>query len=132
MAASCAQSTGNAGSIAAQGWRPSCCCVRRLTKAVAAARLGCGTAASSAIGSQEFEGRGAEELNAELAQALQKVFSQPKVFDTKALCIYPGAQCWNLYLDALVLDFGGNLLDALVLASRAALFDLRYVPGSSA
>ncbi len=37
------------------------------------------------------------------------------------LCIIPGKQCWIVHVDATVLDSGGNLLDAIVLASRAAL-----------
>ena len=114
---------------------------------------------SAAIASQSFEGRGADDVNADLGQVLQKVLSQPGAFDLDALGIYPGVQCWNLYLDALVrpravraavaspgaatrsraplsrglwrravqvLDFGGNLVDALLLASRAALADLRF------
>ena len=57
---------------------------------------------SAAIASQAFEGRGADEINAELGTVLQKALSQPSAFDLAALSIYPGVQCWNLYLDALV------------------------------
>jgi len=32
-----------------------------------------------------------------------------------------GRQCWILYVDAVVLDASGNLLDALMLAVSAAL-----------
>jgi len=41
------------------------------------------------------------------------------------LCIIPGEQCWILYVDALILDYGGNLIDALFMGTRAAIFDTR-------
>lgn len=41
------------------------------------------------------------------------------------LCIIPGEQCWILYVDALVLDYGGNLVDAVFMGTRAAIFDTR-------
>ncbi|KAF8940260.1 Exosome complex component RRP42 [Dissophora ornata] len=41
------------------------------------------------------------------------------------LCIIPGQQCWILYVDALVLDYGGNLVDAIFMGARAAIFDTR-------
>jgi exosome complex component RRP42 len=33
----------------------------------------------------------------------------------------PGKTCWLVYVDALVLNDGGNVLDALSIAARAAL-----------
>jgi len=45
------------------------------------------------------------------------------VIDFKKLCLLPGQQCWIIYVDALVLDSGGNLFDALSIATRAALYN---------
>lgn len=45
--------------------------------------------------------------------------------DLKSLCIIPGAQCWIIYVDVLVLDYDGNLLDTIFLATRAALQNTR-------
>jgi exosome complex component RRP42 len=41
--------------------------------------------------------------------------------DLRGLCILAGKTCWVLYVDALVLNDGGNVLGALALAARAAL-----------
>ena len=41
------------------------------------------------------------------------------------LCIIPGQQCWILYIDALILDYGGNLMDAIMMGTRAAVFDTK-------
>jgi exosome complex component RRP42 len=43
--------------------------------------------------------------------------------DLEALCIIPGQKCWVLYIDALVLDSAGSLLDAISLCTKAALSD---------
>jgi exosome complex component RRP42 len=45
--------------------------------------------------------------------------------DLASLAILPGHAVWVVHVDALVLDFGGNLLDALALAARGALWDAR-------
>lgn len=41
--------------------------------------------------------------------------------DLKSLCVLPGKTCWVVYVDALLLNDGGNVLDALSIAARAAL-----------
>lgn len=41
--------------------------------------------------------------------------------DLKSLCLVPGKTCWVVFVDALVLNDGGNVLDALSIATRAAL-----------
>ncbi|ORY01413.1 ribosomal protein S5 domain 2-like protein [Basidiobolus meristosporus CBS 931.73] len=76
--------------------------------------------------SQQFEGRGADELNIELTQLLAKVLDGPQGgINLEKLCIIPGAQCWVIYIDATILDYSGNILDALFIATRAALFNTR-------
>ena len=59
--------------------------------------------------------------------------------DMKTLCILPGKQCWVVFVDAMVslslwlvytvkvMDSGGNLFDAISIATRAALVATRYV-----
>lgn len=51
--------------------------------------------------------------------------------DLKSLCIIPNQSCWVLNVDVLVLDFGGNLLDAIFSAVRGALYDTKYDDPSS-
>lgn len=41
--------------------------------------------------------------------------------DLPSLCVIPGKACWLVYVDALLLNDGGNVLDALSVATRAAL-----------
>ncbi|KAF9093530.1 Exosome complex component RRP42 [Mortierella sp. GBA35] len=97
--------------------------------------------------SQQFEGRGADELNNELTQMMTRFLSHNTLstsstttptstsstgtnngaggINLSKLCIIPGEQCWILYVDALVLDYGGNLVDAVFMGTRAAIFDTR-------
>lgn len=80
---------------------------------------------SAASASQEFEGRGGEDLNSELTSLLGQILSRATCLDLRSLCLIPRLQCWVLHVDALVLDVGGNVVDAIMLACRAALADLR-------
>jgi len=73
--------------------------------------------------SPEFEGRGANALNVELATVIHRMLQNSNVIDLSKLCLLEGLKCWIIYVDALVLDSGGNLFDALSIATRAALFD---------
>lgn len=75
--------------------------------------------------SPEFEGRGAELLNLELAQSLERMMKNSSALDLKSLCIIPKLQCWIIYVDVLVLDSDGNLFDAISIATRAALFNTK-------
>ncbi|KAJ2015055.1 hypothetical protein GGI03_001302 [Coemansia sp. RSA 2337] len=71
---------------------------------------------------QEFEGRGAEEINVELTQLLDRILNGPQSgLDLKKLCIIPKQAYWVLHIDALVLDVKGSIVDTLVWATRAAL-----------
>ena len=45
--------------------------------------------------------------------------------DLRTLCIAPGRHCWAVYVDVLVLESGGSLLDTMALAVYAALLDTR-------
>lgn len=75
--------------------------------------------------SQAFEGRGAQELNNELTETIQRILCQDAALNMEKLCILPGRLCWTLFIDALVLDNGGNLLDCIMLGIRAALSDTK-------
>ncbi|KAJ1915248.1 hypothetical protein H4219_004412 [Mycoemilia scoparia] len=75
---------------------------------------------------QEFEGRGADEVNLELSQLLDRLLNGPQCgIDFDQLCIIPKQAYWVLYVDALVLDYDGNPIDALMMTTRAALADTR-------
>jgi len=69
-----------------------------------------------------FEGRrGGEEIEAEMAALFTRFFDQSEVCDLKALSVVPAAWCWAIYIDILILEVGGNLIDASSLAIKAAL-----------
>ncbi|OWM87371.1 exosome complex component RRP42 [Punica granatum] len=73
-----------------------------------------------------FEGRGDEELSAELSIALQRCLLGGKSgagagIDLSSLVVVEGKVCWDLYIDGLVVSSDGNLLDALGAAVKAAL-----------
>ncbi|KAF5208226.1 Exosome complex component rrp42, partial [Thalictrum thalictroides] len=65
-----------------------------------------------------FEGRGGEELSAELSVALQRCLLGGKSgagtgINLSSLVVVEGKMCWDLYIDGLVVSSDGNLLDAL-------------------
>lgn len=77
--------------------------------------------------SLEFEGRGADEMNAVLSAMLRNLLQNARTLDWRSLCISEGKQCWIVYVDCLVLDSAGNLFDALSIATKSALFNTRFV-----
>lgn len=79
----------------------------------------------TANASPEFEGRGGEAVATKIRLALAKTYSSPKCFDLESLAVIPGRQVWVLYVDVLVLECGGSLLDAVAIAVKAALYDLK-------
>ena len=95
---------------------------------------GCGRLQASVelspCASPQFEGRGGEELALRLSNILESALA-PSCFDGTAgidlrgLGIVDGKSCWLLYVDALVLNRGGNLLDAISIAAKAALGNTR-------
>jgi exosome complex component RRP42 len=81
---------------------------------------------SSPSASQQFEGRGADEINNTLTLAIDRLLNGPQSgLDLENLCIIPGQQCWVIYIDAMVMDAAGNLLDCIVMTTRAALYNTR-------
>lgn len=73
----------------------------------------------------EFEGRGGEELATAISSGLAQSYRTPKCLDLDSLCIVAGIQVWVLHVDVLILECGGSLLDAISVAVKAALYDLR-------
>ncbi|KND00790.1 uncharacterized protein SPPG_09154 [Spizellomyces punctatus DAOM BR117] len=73
-----------------------------------------------------FEPRDIEDMCNEYSQFMNRVLNGSHGgVDLKALCIIPGSTCWILNIDVLVLDYGGNLLDAIFMATRGALHNTR-------
>ncbi|KAJ3339957.1 Exosome complex component RRP42 [Gonapodya sp. JEL0774] len=63
-----------------------------------------------------------QSLSTELSQSVSRLLNGPGGgLDLKSLCIIPRRTCWILYVDAMILDSSGPLLDPLHLGVRAAL-----------
>ncbi|KDQ20856.1 hypothetical protein BOTBODRAFT_100718 [Botryobasidium botryosum FD-172 SS1] len=65
-----------------------------------------------------------DELSDELSSLLQSILSHT-LTPSEQLTLVPGKKAWFISLDALILSDAGNAHDALFIAARAALWDLR-------
>lgn len=61
---------------------------------------------SSANATPAFEGRGGEQLAAELSRFLYLAHSP--ILNLSKLCIVSGQSCWKLFVDVLILECGGK------------------------
>ncbi len=94
---------------------------------------------SSALAAANLQGSHADEtINDELALVMERILGVDSsnttgggkgkgVLDLDSLIILPGKLCWIVYVDAMILDIGGNLFDAISIATRAALYNTTYV-----
>ncbi|ABU81393.1 exosome complex protein Rrp42 [Ignicoccus hospitalis] len=78
------------------------------------------------LASSEFEPGPPDENAIELARVIDRALREPGVIDLKELVLIPGEKVLVVWLDVYVLDHDGNLFDASMLASMAALLDTRY------
>ncbi|AFZ70200.1 RNase PH-related exoribonuclease [Caldisphaera lagunensis DSM 15908] len=77
------------------------------------------------LASPQFEPGPPDENAIELARVIDRSLRDPKAVDLKSLVIRPGDKVWMLWLDLYILDYDGNLFDASMLASMAALSTAR-------
>ena len=57
----------------------------------------------------------------ELARVIDRSLREVRAVDLEALVLRPGEKVWNVWVDVYVLDHDGNLFDASMLATMAAL-----------
>ena len=76
----------------------------------------------SANATPAFEGKGGDDLATEISNTLATAYQTRNAFDLRTLCILPHKKCWKIYVDALILQCGGNLFDAVGAAVKAALY----------
>lgn len=57
----------------------------------------------------------------EVSRVVDRAIRAAEAIDLKALCVTPGEKTWVCYVDIHVLDHGGNLIDAALLAALGAL-----------
>ncbi|KAB5594156.1 Exosome complex component RRP43 [Ceratobasidium theobromae] len=74
-----------------------------------------------AICSPKFRpGPPAEEAQM-LSEKINDILTSSGAIDLKTLCIHPGKAAWVIYVDAVCINYDGNILDATMLAVVAAL-----------
>jgi exosome complex component RRP42 len=77
------------------------------------------------LASPEFEPGPPDENAIELARVIDRALRESKTIDLKKLSIIPGEKVWVVWVDIYVLDHDGNLFDASMLATMAALLDAK-------
>jgi len=69
----------------------------------------------------EWEARPPSPQAIEVARVVDRGIRESKCLDFKKLCIREGELVWVVFIDGYVMNFDGNMFDALSLASLAAL-----------
>lgn len=77
------------------------------------------------IASPEFEAGPPTEKAIELARVVDRGIRESKAIDLKKLCIKKGEKVWMLFLDIIIMNYDGNLIDAAGIAGIAALLDTK-------
>ena len=73
----------------------------------------------------DFEPGPPDERSVELARVTDRCIREAGVVDLEKLVISEGEKVWMIFLNLHVLDYDGNLMDAAVLGSVAALINTR-------
>jgi exosome complex component RRP42 len=73
----------------------------------------------------DFEPGPPDERSVELSRVTDRCMREAKVVDLEKLCILEGKKVWMVFLDLHILDYDGNLMDAAVLGSMAALMNTK-------
>ncbi len=77
------------------------------------------------LASPLFEPGPPDENAIELARVIDRSIRESNAIDRESLVIIPGHKVWVIHVDIYVLNHDGNLFDASMLASMAALLDTR-------
>jgi exosome complex component RRP42 len=80
----------------------------------------------SPIASPLFELGPPGDQATELARVIDRGIRESKAIDFKKLCIKKGEKIWMVFIDVYPLNDDGNLIDASVLATLAALKQVRF------
>ncbi|XP_034936015.1 exosome complex exonuclease RRP42-like [Chelonus insularis] len=78
----------------------------------------------SANATPEFEGKGGDDLAGEITSILTNAYKSSSAFNLEFLSILKYKKCWKMYVDILILQCGGNLVDAIGIGVKAALFSV--------
>lgn len=78
-----------------------------------------------ALAAYEFELGPPSGESIELARVVDRGIRQSNCIDTKSLCLVPNEKVWTVYLDIIIVNHDGNLMDAAGIAAIAALLDAK-------
>uniref|UniRef100_A0A914DGJ6 Ribosomal RNA-processing protein 42 n=1 Tax=Acrobeloides nanus TaxID=290746 RepID=A0A914DGJ6_9BILA len=81
----------------------------------------------SANATPQFEGRGGESYALEIANTLYEAYNNDNVLPDLSKLILSKTHMWVLYADIVLLQYGGNIMDAASLGVRTALADTKLV-----
>jgi len=73
------------------------------------------------MASPTFEPGPPDERSVELARVTDRCLREAPILDLEKLCIIEGEKVWMIFVDLHVINYDGNLIDAAVLGSVAAL-----------
>lgn len=76
----------------------------------------------------DMEERAITQANALLTAQLARLFSHSSALPLASLVIVPDQQVWTVYIDVLIVENGGNILDAIAMAVKAALINTTMPP----
>ncbi|XP_052481440.1 exosome complex component RRP45B isoform X2 [Gossypium raimondii] len=79
----------------------------------------------SPMADPSFEAGRSGESAVELGRIIDRGLRESRAVDTESLCIVAGKLVWAIRIDILILDNGGNLVDAANIAALAALMTFR-------
>jgi len=79
----------------------------------------------SPLASPEFEPGPPGEDAIELARVVDRGIRESNCIELEKLCIEEGKKVWSVFVDILILNHQGNLLDASALASLVALLNTK-------
>lgn len=76
-------------------------------------------------GMGQAQSEGQKRLTNRILRILERTLLNGGAIDAEALCVQSGKWVWRLHIDVTVLDHGGNLVDACVLSTVAAMRHFR-------
>ncbi|KAL2872578.1 exosome non-catalytic core subunit RRP45 [Aspergillus lucknowensis] len=79
----------------------------------------------TAMGSPAWENGRQGDLEAYVANVLDRVIRHSNALDTESLCILKGVSCWTIRADVHITDYDGNLIDASCIGIMAGLQHFR-------
>ena len=77
------------------------------------------------MASPTFEPGPPDERSIELSRVVDRCIRESNMLNLEKLCLVEGSSVWLLFIDLHIIDYDGNLFDAAVLATVAALRDTK-------